>query len=116
MIDDPLQRLDPRILRAIDELESIVRNRYPDTRFAVAPAPDEPESILIWATVDVDDPDEVVDLVLDRMLELQIDQGIPVHLVPVRTPERVLASRETETPRRPGITKLVPRLRYEPGA
>ena len=110
-----LRALDPKILAAIDELESIVRNRYPDTQFAVATAPDEPESILVWATVDVDDPDEVVDLVLDRMLELQIDEGIPVHLVPVRTPERVLASRGSEASRRSGITRLVPRLADEHG-
>jgi len=40
------------------------------------------------ATVDVDDPDEVVDLVIDRMLALQIDVGLSVHLIPIRTPER----------------------------
>ena len=110
MKEERLQRLNPKILGAIEELEGIVRDRYPDTTFEVARAADEPESILIWATVDVDDPDEVADPVLDRMLELQIDDGIPVHLVPIRTPERVLASREAEPRRRAGITKIVPSL------
>ncbi len=34
---------------------------------------------------------EVVDLVIDRMLELQLAHGIPVYLIPIRTPERVAA-------------------------
>jgi hypothetical protein len=39
--------------------------------------------------VDVDDPDEVLDLVTDRLLELQLDEGIPIFVVPVHTPERI---------------------------
>jgi hypothetical protein len=35
--------------------------------------------------VDVDDPDEVVDLVIERVLSLTIDEGVPVHVPPVRT-------------------------------
>jgi len=56
----------------------------------------------ITATIDVDDPDEVVDLVIDRMLELQLDDGIPVYLIPIHTPERV-AALQRQQQRRPAV-------------
>ena len=108
MSHERLEGLDPRVIGAVQELEGMVRERYPSATFQVARAADGPESILVWTTVDVDDPDEVGDLVLDRMLELQIDEGIPVHLVPIRTPERVLASMKAEARRGRGIAKIVP--------
>jgi len=30
----------------------------------------------------------VLDVVIDRLLELQVDEGIPVHVIPIRPPER----------------------------
>lgn len=94
--------LDARTRAAVDELSALVREHFPTASFAVAPSEADPSVTHIIATVDVDDPDEVVDLVIDRMLELQIDEGIPVHLIPVRTPERVAALRERQ--RRPSQT------------
>jgi hypothetical protein len=43
--------------------------------------------------VDLDDPDEVLDLVINRMMELQVEDKLPVYVIPVRTPERVAALR-----------------------
>lgn len=90
--------LEPRRQRAINELTHLVKHAYPNASFAVEPAEDAPEITHIVATVDIDDPDLVVDLVIDRMLELQIDEGIPVHLIPIRTPQRTAAlqSRQRE--------------------
>lgn len=82
---------DARTQAAIDELTALVRDRYPRASFAVGPSEEDPAVTHIIATVDLDDPDEVVDLVIDRMLELQIEEGLSVHLIPVRTPERVAA-------------------------
>lgn len=90
---------DPRIAAAVAELEALIKDHYPTARFAVGPAPDEPDAVHIIATVDLDDPDEVADLVMDRMLTLQIEEGLPVHVIPIRTPERLaamLARRESE--------------------
>ncbi len=81
--------LDPRRQDAVKELEELVRQRYPATSFAVEPGIDDPDTTHIVATVDLDDPDEVVDLVIDRMLAMQLEEGIPVYLIPIRTPERV---------------------------
>lgn len=106
MSREQLEGLDPHVVDALQELEGIVTRRYPGTTFEVARAADEPESILLWATVDVDDPDEVIDLVLDRMLEMQIDDGLPVHLVPIRTSERILAELRAESRPRGRLAKV----------
>lgn len=84
-------RLDPRIDAAVRELQTLISARYPSATFQLSPDTDEPPMVLLTATVDVDDPDEVLDLVLDRMLELQIEERVPVQVVPVRTSERIAA-------------------------
>jgi hypothetical protein len=91
MTNDYERSLDPRRQSAVRELKELVAHRYPDTSFTVEPAIDDPATTHIVATVDLDDPDEVVDLVIDRMLELQLQEGIPVYVLPVRAPERVAA-------------------------
>lgn len=83
--------LKPQVRAALDELRSVIRERYPEAQFEVARGHDEPENIHLVTTVDVDDPDEVVDLVIDRLLELQVEERIPVYVIPLHTPERVLA-------------------------
>jgi hypothetical protein len=80
-----------RIQGAIDELRGLVLQRYPTARFAVTRAEDEPQNVHLIAVVDVEDTDEVLDLVIERVVELQVDEQIPVHVIPIRTPGRVLA-------------------------
>jgi hypothetical protein len=82
--------LDPRIQDALDELRGTIAERYPSVRFEVARDIEEPENFDLLTAVDLEDPDEVLDLVIDRLVELQVEQRIPVHVVPIRTPERVL--------------------------
>lgn len=82
------QSLDPRRREAIAELTQLVQSNFPLTHVLVAPGEDNPEATHVIATVDIDDPDAVADLVMERMLELQLDGGIPVHLIPIRTSER----------------------------
>lgn len=99
MIDDDrsyLESLDERTRQAIDELQTTITARYPSTTFEVEPSPEDCESTWLVATADVDDADEVGDLVLDRVVELIAEEGIYVHVIPVRTPERIEAAREAE--------------------
>ena len=42
------------------------------------------------ATVDLEDVDEVIDVYRDRLLELQIDEGLPVYVIPLQPVARVL--------------------------
>ena len=81
--------LDRRMQDAMDELQEAITDRYPGARFSLSHPDDEPASLELTAVVDVDDPDDVLDLVVDRVVQLQVDDGLPIHVVPIRTPERV---------------------------
>ena len=96
-----IESLDERTRQAIDELQRTITERYPSTTFEVVPSPEERDSIWVIATADVDDTDEVGDLVLDGVVSLIADEGIYVHVIPVRTPERIQAAREAEGRSRP---------------
>jgi hypothetical protein len=88
---DEIGRLAPRVHGALDELRGMISQRHPTATFEVGRGHDEPENIHLTAIVDLDDPDEVLDLVRERLLELQVEERVPVHVIPIRTPERVLA-------------------------
>jgi hypothetical protein len=79
---------EPRVLAAVNELEELVRSRYPDATFSVGRGQDDPEAIHIYATVDLEDTEPVVDLVIERELALLLDEGLPVQVIPLRTPKR----------------------------
>jgi len=81
----------PRLRAAVTELEGLIRSRFPDARFGVGFG-DDPEGGWLTAVVDVEDTDEVVDLVIDRLLKLQVDERLPISLLPVRPPERIAAA------------------------
>jgi tRNA A58 N-methylase Trm61 len=79
-----------RIESALEELRQIVKSRYPDATFDVSRAIDEPGEFDLIATVDVEDEWEVLDLVIDRVMEMQLKERLPVHVVPVRPLHRTL--------------------------
>lgn len=85
------ESFDRRTQNALAELMSLIRSKYPDAEFDVSTGHDDPENIHLITTVDLDDPDEVSDLVADRLIELQVEDRIPVYVIPVRTPARILA-------------------------
>ena len=94
---------DPRVQAAAAELQDMIAARYPGATFAVAPGED-PEGTYVTATVDVEDTDEVFDIVVERLLQLQVEEGLPVYVLPVRPVERVvteLRARETVVPLAP---------------
>ncbi len=43
------------------------------------------------ATVDSEDPDDVFSAVVDRLVDIQVEEGLPVYVVPSRPRERVIA-------------------------
>jgi hypothetical protein len=91
-----LADLDERTQQAIEELEQTIAARFPTTTFVLARSPEDLASIHLLAIADVDDPDEVGDLVVERVVALHVDEGIPLHVIPLRTPERVRAVIEME--------------------
>jgi H2-forming N5,N10-methylenetetrahydromethanopterin dehydrogenase-like enzyme len=73
------------------ELQGLIWQRYPDTTFEVVDG-DNPIGIYVLAMVDVEETEAVVDVYIERLLELQIDAGLAVYVVPVRPLAHVLAS------------------------
>ena len=101
MSTEAAERPDPRVSGAIEQLQGLIRQRYPAAEFEVSTDPEEPENVHLITTVDLEDPDEVLDLVLDRVLEFQVEQRIPVHVIPVRSPRRILESLDEQRRNRP---------------
>lgn len=86
---EQLQPLDAREQQAVEELQGLIQQHYPSATFVVQRGQDDPAAIHLVATVDLDDTDAVLDLVLERMMELQIEENLPVFVIPVRPAERV---------------------------
>ncbi len=86
MSAEPVSRIDA----AIAEIEALILSHFPEATFDVALG-DDPEGTYLTATVDIEDTDEVIDVIVERMLEMQVDEGIPLYPIIVRPIERVLA-------------------------
>jgi hypothetical protein len=75
---------NPAIQKAITELEGLIRRSYPQAVFSVFTG-DDPEGIYVRVLLDVEDADVVVDVYLERLLYFQIEERLPLYLVPVRS-------------------------------
>jgi hypothetical protein len=75
---------------AVQELKGLITTRFPQATFVVEEGAD-PKGIYLVTTVDIADTDEVIDLVGDRLLELQVDEGLPLYVTPLRPLARVVA-------------------------
>jgi hypothetical protein len=93
---------DPRIGRAVAELQDMIRERWPTSAFSVSPG-DDPEGIYLDAVVDVDDTDEVMDVIVDRLLELQVEEQVPVYVVVTRTLERTVRAMHLQPLQNPPV-------------
>ena len=101
--------LEPKLQAAVDELAGIIAARYPGTAFRVSHHPDETGMVLLDAIVDMDDTEPVNDLILERMEQLRLDEGVPILVIPLRTPERVARLREAmQTARRATVPAALP--------
>jgi hypothetical protein len=82
--------ITPRLEEAIAELRELIVRHYPEVTFTVSEGED-PDGIYLTATVDVEDMGEVVDVFLNRMVDLQIDEELPIFVVAVRPLARNVA-------------------------
>ncbi len=82
------------MIESIHELQRLIRERYPTATFQVQRGADDAESVHLLATVDLEEPDVVMDLVLERMMQLQIDDELSVFVIPLRPIERAQAMLE----------------------
>lgn len=79
----PLSDADPQMQRALAELRELIRQHYPTATFQITHG-DDPEGTYLLAIVDVADPDAVVDVFIERLLEWQIEAELPVYVIPLR--------------------------------
>ena len=95
--------LTPRMEEALRELWGVITERFPHASIVVE-AGSDPPGIYLVTTVDIADTDEVIDLVGDRLVALQVEEGLPLYVTPLRPIERVVAElreREPATPPSP---------------
>ncbi len=86
-----IQRLmTPAVVAAVDELKGLIAERYPQATFVVGPGFDEPGVYLV-ATVDVEDTDEVGEVYRDRLLDMRVEEGLPIYVNTIRPLYRVIA-------------------------
>lgn len=82
--------ITPAIEAALDELQGVIADRFPTATFEVAEGTD-PLGIFLDVTVDLEDTTEVTDLVGDRLLDMHVEEGLPIYVIPSRPVERTLA-------------------------
>jgi hypothetical protein len=85
----PIRGDDLRIQSAIAELRDMILERYPEASFAVSHG-DDPEGIYLNATVDLEDVDVVLDVVRDRLFATQVEEALPLYVIPLQPVERVV--------------------------
>jgi len=88
---ETIEPCDSMIESALTELRGMISSRYPDARFNTRHG-DDPVGVYLRAEVDVENLIDVVDIVLDRLVEMQVDDGLPIELVPVRPIHREIAN------------------------
>ena len=98
--------LTPRMQEAIDELKRLIAARFSQASFVVEEGFD-PEGVYLVTTVDIADTDDVIAVVGDRLVEMQVEEGLPVYVTPLRPLERVVAElRKQEAPTPPASLPL----------
>lgn len=85
-----IDQFSSRMDAAIRELQERILEQFPEATFVVESGSD-PEGLYLVATIDIADTDEVIDLVGDRLVDLQVDERLPIYVIPLRPIERVIA-------------------------
>jgi hypothetical protein len=81
---------DPRIQAALSELRALVLEHYPGATFSTY-AGEDPEGIRLAVTVDVEELDEVADTYTPRLVQMQVEEALPVYVVLEWPAERIAA-------------------------
>jgi hypothetical protein len=87
-----------RMEAAISEIQQLISAKFPNTSYTTAHQ-DDPAGIQLIATVDTEDTDAVVNCFIDRLLELQVDDGLPLYVIPIRPARRVAT--QSQSPHMP---------------
>lgn len=69
----------PRIAAAMTELRQRITDHYPDATFTEDFGTD-PAGFYLIVTVDVDDTGDVFEIIADRLLDMQVEQALPIYV------------------------------------
>ena len=73
---------DDRTQRAIDEIQATIKAAFPEAKFTVRGGVD-PEGIYIDAYTKADDGFAVLDRISDRLVDLLVEEGLGIYIVPL---------------------------------
>jgi len=85
MSADPVSHME----LAVAEIKALILAHFPDATFEIGLGED-PDGTWMTVTVDIEDTDDVVDVIVERLLALQVEEGIPLYVIPVRPIERIM--------------------------
>lgn len=94
---------EPQVAAALAELRQLIHQRYPTATFSVC-SRDDPDGVRLRVSVDVEDTDAVLDLVMDKLYELHVEQDLPSSVIAEQPLARRRAARCTAVaacPRQP---------------
>jgi len=76
------EQFDSRVRQHIEEFQHIIKEQFPEATFKTYPG-QLPHHFFIKAYTDVDDEFEVLDLVGDQIIDILVDEGIRIHVIPM---------------------------------
>jgi hypothetical protein len=78
----PQKSWDERTQQAIDEVQDVIKAAFPEAAFQVHRG-DDPAGIYIDAYTKAESGFDVLDLIGDRLVDLCVDEGLGIHVVPL---------------------------------
>lgn len=72
-----------QIQEFLEEFKGLIGAAYPKATFDVEVG-GEPDGVYLIVTIDLKDTEEVLGVVMNRILEVQIDERLPVYVLPLR--------------------------------
>ena len=92
----------PEMKVAVAEIKHLILQRFPDATFTCGLGED-PVGMYLVATVDLEDLGPVEDVFIDRLVDLQVDEGIPLHVITSRPLARTMEMLERARERTPWV-------------
>lgn len=83
MMVGQVRRISRQEREAVKDFKRRLLDRYPDATFEVKVG-GEPDGVYLMATIDHENSFEVLDHIMDRILEVQVEEGLPVYVIPLR--------------------------------
>lgn len=77
-----------RIQHALEELKGMIRAVYPQAQFEISRGHEDPRQIHLLAIVDIENLDAIKDITIDREVDMQLDEHLPIHVIPLWPQER----------------------------